>query len=397
VTRRAALVLLALAGCAEVGATEETWVAVSRDDLVLEVDVTGALRATLSSPVGPPTVPDMWDFKIVRLANEGTEVKKGQPVIWFDASELERQLAERTSERDQAAQEIVKKRIDLDLARGEGQMRLAEAEGAFRKAQIRADLPAKYTAAVEMKLARIDLESARAELEAAQRRLEYQLKLGEAELAYLRDRQARAHDRVQRLEAAIKVLAVTSPLDGLVVHRSNWRGDKKKVGETCWAGDECIEVVDVSRMIGKGEVDETESARVRVGQTARLRLESLPELEWKATIAALRPTIYRQSPRTPLKVIGLDLELEKTDRARMRPGMQFRGRIETGRAPKAVLVPLEAVFSRPQGPVAFRRTAVGHEAVRLQLGKRNLRYAEVLSGLAPGDKVARRDLEEVAP
>jgi HlyD family secretion protein len=120
-------------------------------------------------------------------------------------------------------------------------------------------------------------------------------------------------------------------------------------------------------------------------------------VEWRATIGALRPTVYRQSPRTPLKVIGVDLQLERTDRARMRPGMQFRGRIETGRLANVLQIPLEAVFARPEGPVAIRRTAVGHEVVRLQLGKRNLRYAEVLGGLSPGDQVSRRDLEAAAP
>jgi multidrug efflux pump subunit AcrA (membrane-fusion protein) len=270
---------------------------------------------------------------------------------------------------------------------------VAEAEATFSKAQLKADLPAKYTAAVEVKLAQVDLDAARAELEGAKRRLAYQLKLGEAELAFLRDRQARAADRVHRLEAGIKLMTVKSPVTGLVVHKSNWRGDKKKIGESCWAGDSCVEVVDISKMLGNGEVDETESARVKVGQPVRFRLEALPEVEWRATVGALRPTVYRQSPRTPLKVIGVDLALEKSDRVRMRPGMQFRGRIETGRVPGALLVPLEADFTRPEGPIAFRRTSVGHEVVRLQLGRRNLRFAEVTLGLAAGDRVSRRDLE----
>jgi HlyD family secretion protein len=389
--RRALLILLLAAGCSEVAATETDWLPVTRDDLVLEVDVTGALRATRATPIGPPGVPDMWDFKIVRLAIEGTEVKRGQEVLTFDASELERQLAERTSERDQAAQEIVKKKIDLELARHEGQMKVAEAEATFRKAELKADLPAKYTAAIEVKLAQLDLDAARAELDGAKRRLSYQLELGGAELAYLRDRQARASDRVRRLETAVAQMTVRSPIDGLVVHKTNWRGEKKKVGETCWAGDECVEVVEISQMMGKGEVEETESARLRIGQPARLRLDALPEVEWKATVGAIRPTVYRQSPRTPLKVVGVDLALERGDPTRMRPGMQLRGRIEIGRLPHALLVPLEAVFSRPEGPVAFRRTVAGHQLVRLRLGKRNGRYAEVLEGLVEGDRVAHRD------
>jgi multidrug efflux pump subunit AcrA (membrane-fusion protein) len=342
-------------------------------------------------------VSETWDFKIVRMGLEGAEVKKGDPVLVFDTSEIERQLAERVSERDAADEEIVKKKIDLDLVRREGEMRVSEAQATLRKAELKADLPAQYTAAIEMKLAKIDLDSARAELQGAQKRLEYQLKLGEAELAFLRERHARADARVQRLQAGVREMTVRSPVPGLISYRASWRGDKKKVGDSCWTGEGCLEVVDLSDIMGKGEVDETESARVREGQPVTFRLEALPEMEWHATVESLRPNVYRQSPRNPLKVIGLDLKLARTDRVRMRPGMLFRGRIETGRVHKAVLAPLEAVFVRDDGPIAFRRTAVGgHQKVRLQLGRRNARWVEVQSGLAEGDQIARRDLERLA-
>lgn len=397
--RRALALVVALGACGGEAATpgEGAWVPVVRDDLVLEVDVTGTLRATRSSPIGTPSVPDMRDFKIVRMASEGTEVKRGDTVLVFDSSELHRQLAERRSERDAAAQEIVKKRIDLDLRRREGELRLAEAEAALRKATLKADLPPEYTAAVEVKLARIDLDAAQAELTGARRRLEYQLRLGDAELAFLRDRHARWQARVERLEEAVKQMKVVSPADGLVVYPMNWRGDKRKVGDSCWSGEGCVEVVDVSQMMGKGEVDETEAARVRPGQRVTFRLEALPEVAWEARIEGIRPAVYRQSPRNPLKVIGVDLALDRTDPVRMRPGMLFRGRVETGRVTGALLVPIEAVHNRPEGPIAFRRTPVGHERVALELGRRNARFVEVRAGLAEGDRVARRDLEQEEP
>jgi HlyD family secretion protein len=391
--RRAALLVL-LASCGEPAApAAEGWAAVTRDDLVLEVDVTGTLRATRSLPIGPPGVADTWDFKIVRMANEGAEVDEGDPVMSFDVSDLQRQLTERTSERDAAAQELVKKRIDLDLVKREGTMKVDEAEALLRKAELKADLPPQYTAALEMRLAKIDLEAARAEVEGARNRLRYALKLGEAEMAFLHDRHARAEVRVQRLEAAIKQMTVRAPVRGLVVYKMNWRGEKKRIGDSCWVGDDCLEVVDVTQMMANGEVEETESARLREGQPVRLRLEALPEIEWQARIERLRPTVYRQSPRTPIKVVGVDLTLAKTDRVRMRPGMQFRGRVETVRAPGTLLVPVDAVFNRPDGPVAFRRRGGGYELVRLALGRRNARHAEVLAGLGEGDQVARRDLE----
>ncbi len=394
--RRAAVALLLAAAACGDPATEETWLPVVHDDLILEVDVTGSLRATRTTPIGPPSLSEMRDFKIVKMAAESAELKQGEPVLTFDASDLERQLAERSSERDTAAQEIVKRRIEHDLARREGEIRVAEAEAAMRKAALKADLPPQYTAAVEVKLAKIDLEAASAELAGARSRLHHERGLGEAELAYLKDRHARHAGRVERIEDTIAKMTVGAPTNGVVAYPVNWRGDKKKVGDSCWPGEVCVEVVDVSEMTARGEVDESEAAQVQIGQRVAFRLDALPEIEWSATVREIRPNVYRQSPRNPLKVIGIDLEIERTDRSRMRPGMQLRGRVETGRVPKATLVPLDAVFGRPDGPVAFRRAPVGHEKVKLRLGRRNARAAEVLHGLAAGDRVARRDLDREA-
>src|SRR5262245_3167745 len=71
---------------------------------------------------GPPMVPDMWDYKIAFLADEGTQVKTGQPVVRFDPGSLQRQLDEKQAEFEEASQKISRGRLessdkarDLDL------------------------------------------------------------------------------------------------------------------------------------------------------------------------------------------------------------------------------------------------------------------------------------------
>jgi HlyD family secretion protein len=390
-----ARLLLALAlsatACAPAGEVDE--IVATKGDLLLEVDVTGTLAATRSSPVGPPSSAEGWDFKITRMAPEGAAVKKGGDVLAFDTSELDRELVERTAERDSARKEIERKRHDLELARREGELRVTEAEAAAHKARLKADLPAQYTAAVEMKLARVDLEAAEAELAMAKQRLAHALKLGEAELAYLRDRHARFEARLELITRTKAAMVVKAPIDGVVVYRTTWRGEKKKVGDPCWVGEPCVEVTDLDDLFARGEVDEMESARVAPGQKVRLRLDALPEVEWTGVVTDLRPNVYRQSPRNPLKVIGANIKLDEIDAKRMRPGMQFRGRLAAERVVGALLLPVDAVFARPSGPVAFRKTGSGWERVALELGRRSKTHVEIRRGLKEGDRVARQDVE----
>jgi len=98
------------------GSVEDAgWTAVRRDDLVIGLEVTGTLEAVDSSQLGPPQIPDFWEYKISMLAPEGAEVKLGDPVLAFDASALERKLEEKQSESASAPKKIEKKEVEAAL------------------------------------------------------------------------------------------------------------------------------------------------------------------------------------------------------------------------------------------------------------------------------------------
>jgi hypothetical protein len=100
--------------------------------------------------------------------------------------------------------------------------------------------------------------------------------------------------------------------------------------------------------------------------------------------------VQAKSRTDPSKIVKLTLAIDATH-VPLRPGMRFRGQIEIERVAGAVVVPADAVFATPDGPVAYRSTGSGFERVRLGLGRRTATAIEVVSGLAPGDRVSRRD------
>jgi RND family efflux transporter MFP subunit len=150
-------------------------------------------------------------------------------------------------------------------------------------------------------------------------------------------------------------------------------------------------------MKGEGEVDESDAGKIAVGQKVRFRLEAHPDIEFGGKIASILSTVSRQSFRSPIKIVKLVVELDATDPRKMRPGMRFRGVIETGRIAETVVVPADAVFPTEAGPVAFRKTLMGYDRTPLTLGARNEASVEVKSGLAPGDHISRRDLGARGP
>jgi HlyD family secretion protein len=307
-------------------------------------------------------------------------------VLGFDSSELESRLQERAAARDSAEKELEKRGTDLEIRRGEEQMLLAEAEARLRRSSLKAGIPPELVAANELRETRTDLSLARREITFRQERLRFFEEQGRAELEALRKKRDLAAARVRETETAIRKMTVAAPREGTVVYVSN-RGEKKKVGDSCWRGEKVIEIPDLRRMRADGQIDEADAGRIAPGQRVTLRLDAHPDVLFAGRVETLRDSVQRKSRGNPLKVVEVSIGLDRTDSQRMSPGMRFVGTVEVERVPRALVVPAEAVFRRADGPVVFRKD----EEVRPRLGRRNGRFVEVLSGLREGDRLSLRD------
>ena len=82
---------------------------VHREDLALTVEAAGEIDAVRSSLIGPPFVPDKWDFKISWLVPESTTVRKGDPVVSFDTTSLEDERQKKQLEYEVAVKDLEKR------------------------------------------------------------------------------------------------------------------------------------------------------------------------------------------------------------------------------------------------------------------------------------------------
>jgi len=371
------------------------WVAVNHDDLILGVEVTGSLSAVQSEVLGPPQINDMWNFKISMMAPEGTDVTEGRPVLSFDSTELVRKLEEFTAEAEAAKTEIEKTRANLSLRREEEQLRLAEAQSRLRKADMKLEAPAELVGENERKQSQLDHNLSVEEIRHLTSKITSLERAAEAEIRLLDSKRLRAEGKVSEFKDNIARMTIKAPRNGTVIYVTNWRSEKKKVGDSCWRAEKVVEIPDLRSMIGKGEVDEVDAGKVAMNQRVTFRLDAHPDEEFQGTLTTIGRTVQVQSPRTPLKIMRVEIKLDRTDPEKMRPGMRFRGTVELDRVKNALVIPRDAVFITAAGPVAYRRGRFSTKAVSLKLGRRNEDVVEVFSGLDRGDRVlVRRDEAE---
>jgi multidrug efflux pump subunit AcrA (membrane-fusion protein) len=360
-----------------------------RRDLVLSVDLKGEVAALDAEPIGPVRLPEVWEYRIAFLAPEGTEVKKGQPVLGFDTTNLSRQLEEKRGEAEAAGKEIDRRRRSLALARGDLELQGAQAEARRAKAALKVDVPPEVAGAIELRKARLDLELAEAEAASVARRLEAAERAALAELSVLEGRRRRAALRASQLVEAIGRMSIPSPRAGTVLYVPSWNGEKKKVGDRCWFGEKILQVPDLARLGVQGEVDEADAGLVREGAAVTLRLDAHRDTEIRGRVRTMQRTVQRASPQLPLKVARLSVTLDEVDPGKMKPGMRVRGRVETGRVASTLTVPSDAVLPTEAGAVVWVPGGRGARRVAVTVGQRNEEWVEILSGLAEGDPVLR--------
>ncbi len=388
--------LLALSGCAGAPADTE-WTPVRRGDLVLGVDVTGTLRSADTVLVGPPNVQHIWNFNITFLAPEGIDVAVGDKVLAFDAQELTQELASKRNEADSSAQELEKKLRATNMARRDEELRLAEAEAAVRRARMQIGGSEDLVASVTLQAARLDLELAEAALSSERRKVAAAIRRDDAEIETLDGIFRRAEARVTELGEDIERMEVKATRAGAVLYVANRGREKPKVGDRLWRARKALEIVALDDIDAEGEVDEMDGSRVVVGQPVKLRLDAHPDVELLGSVDSVLQSVQRRSREDPRKVVRVQIALEPDQAVQLRPGMRFRGTIETGRHSDVLLVANDAIFASASGARVFRQRRSGAEAVPVVLGARNRTDVQIVDGLQEGDRLSRSDLSGGAP
>ncbi len=386
---------LACAACARTGG-EPPLVEVTRGDLVITVEVAGALRAVDATPVHPPALPGMSMPRLAWVVPEGSDVAAGDRLVELDARDLETNLESARSDAAQADKQLERKRQEFTLARREEQLRLLQVESDARRAALRTDLPSELVTAIDRKEQVLDRELADRRLEQTRQEIAASRHSDEVDLQDQIDTRDAARRRIAELEASRALLTLTAPRAGTVVYGAGGGGDARNVGDAVWHSDVILQVAALDAMTGDGTIDEIDAGRVAVGLPVTLRLDALPDLTVRGRVASVATSVIASSDADPGKLVQLQIAIAPSTGAGagLRPGMRFRGEIEVQRIAGAIQVPAEAVSVAPDGPIAYRDTAHGLERVALQLGRRTADAIEVEAGLLAGDRVARIAPEE---
>jgi multidrug efflux pump subunit AcrA (membrane-fusion protein) len=370
-------------------------------DFVIAVRTRGEIRSVNSLIVSAPQVPDV---RIVKIAESGKPVRKGQMVVEFDAAQQEQNLLERNTSVRTVDSEIVQTKASHKIVDEQDGINMMTAGYNLERSKLEAS-KAEVVSAIEGAKSRIDVTVSEGDVKVVKTVVNAHKTTQEADLQRLQNKKDKTVRDVERARGYLSKMVLTAPQDGIVNILPNFRAQGSfgsapppfKEGDRAWTGASIAEIPDLSHMRIELKLEEVERGRLQLGQPVRIRVDAIAdrelpaELDWISPIAAVN---YRGMGMSE-KTFPARATLKQLD-DRLRPGMSATAEVVIESQPNTLLIPVRASFTHNGKPAVYVQHGKDFVIREIEVGKRNDTDMVVLKGLKEGEIVALENPIEAA-
>ena len=374
---------------------------VRRGDFIISVRTRGEIKSTRSVILTAPQVPNP---RIVKLAESGKPIKKGEAVVEFDPVTQEQNYIERSTSVRTADSEIVQTQASHRIANEADAMSLMSSEYNLERAKLEAS-KAEILSEIEGAKNRIQVGVSEGELSQVKTTIKSRKISQGADLERLGQRKDKTVRDMDLAKSYLSKMVIRAPNDGIVNILPNFRSSGSfgqsppafKEGDQAWTGAAIAEIPDLSEMHIDLKLEEVDRGKLQLGQMVRIRVDAIPEkeftaeLNWISPIAAL---IFKGGGMSE-KTFPARGQLKNLD-PRLRPGMSASAEIIIERDPNALLIPTRASFIQADKPAVYIQKGQQFLVRTIAVGKRNEEDLVVLGGLKEGELVTLENPAEAA-
>jgi len=291
---------------------------VRREDVTARVRAPGKIEPKTQVKVSADVM-----GKIVSLpVKEGDRVRRGQLMLQLDDTQYRAALGQARA------------------AIATGLARQREAQSAFRVMEANHERQRKLFE--EKLLSQAEWDQATNTYESAR-----------AAVATTQEEVARAQAMVDAAADNVRKCRFTAPLDGIVSALNVEAGEIVITGTMNNPGTEILTVSDLSRMLVRADVDESDIVDLRSGQRAKITVDALPDTAFAGTVAEIGNTAKRSITSTVEGQTNFEVKVVfDTDVPQVRPGMTADVEVETSTHAGTLAVPIQAVVVRTERDLA---------------------------------------------
>lgn len=294
----------------------------------------GELESKTTAMVGPPSVSRMWQYQIKQLIPENSKVKKGDVIAAFDSKKVSDRLIDKRAELDTSQKKLENKKREEVKSEQSLILDVAEKQMEFDKAKRKFEIVDNSRSDNDRLKAEIDHTIAENDLFLSQNKLSFHYDNTQLNLTRAQAKVDRLTNQVNDIQKDIKKLTITAPIDGMVIYKEKYDGEKPAVGESVNFGQPIIEIAVIEAMQLKAQIAEPDSGQIALGQKVKISLDGTQELVVQGKIVTLGRVFRDNSSQDKKRIIDVIIEFDETDINIMRPGMTARIEVQIDNTPQ---------------------------------------------------------------
>ncbi|MCZ6746685.1 MAG: efflux RND transporter periplasmic adaptor subunit, partial [Acidobacteria bacterium] len=312
---------------------------VQRADFDHQLLLTGQLEAVRSIEIKSPQT-SLFQMRIQFMAEEGTLVQEGDPILDFDNSALADQVLELENKILDAEIQIVAQRNEIESTLKDLEIQQAEKSYAYDVAKLKADIDQEIVSRREYGERQLAYETAAREREETTSRISATRERGDAELDVLAIQRDKLQQDLWSAQAGLELLSIKASAAGLVTYERRPRSTARwQEGDSCWPGQTVMRLPDLSVMQVVFLVNEVDARLLTQGMAVELVMDSFPGRRLEGTIREIPSMAVTRSEDSQVRVFKVVSSLSETWPEAMKPGMSVRGRVVVERRRSVPLVP----------------------------------------------------------
>jgi HlyD family secretion protein len=333
---------------------------------------------------------------LMKVAEPGSYVKKGDLVAEFDRQDQEERMYRLRGDVVEAEADLEKRRAELAILLETARQELRMAEGEFGKAGL--DLrTAEVRSTIEADLLRLAAQETEAVFRQKQQEVALMEKSHQAELRGLELVVRQKELDHKRGEFNADRMAMRTPIPGTVVMMTTFRGpgqfSQVALGDELRSGTYFMQIVDPATMVLEASFNQSDTQRLRVGQETEVRLDAYPGKVWPGRLVSVGASTAASGAgmRGPASGTGdyvrnvpVMVAIDGNDREII-PDLSGSADVVLGEEKDVLLVPREAVVHESGETIVY---VVGDKQPRRQqveLGPGSDTQVVILSGVSEGD------------
>lgn len=356
------------------------------------VSISGELNAKNSINItGPSNAPALgiWQMKITKLVDEGTNVKKGDFVAELDKSEVMREVNEIQLNIQKFESQLTEARLDSSLNLSQARDELENISFNLKEKKLQLEL-SKYEAPSVIRQVELDFERTTRSFEQSKKNYDTKVKQSITKINIIRTDMMKEQQKLAMYMQTLDEFTIKAPADGMVIYAREWDGRRKVVGSTVDAWYPIVaKLPDLNEMESITFVNEIDIQKIKTKQNVKITLDASPGKRFSGEVVKVA-NIGEQRRGSNAKVFEVIIRINEKDKSLL-PSMTTGNEILISSIPKVTYIPLECLHTQISSDkkmfYVFKKDGAEILKQQIEIGEMNENEVIVKRGISAKDEI----------